>query len=496
MASAAPAGNLLTADFVLPLPLRVVQAVAIVFLTVKVVLLVTMQPFMDETYYFLWGQHPALSYYDHPSLIGWTEAISAAVFGWNVAALREPAFLTLCGDLLLLYLFARRLAAERWREHFWLSTALFLTMPIMLAVTGVAIPDHLLVFLGLLALYLLQGFLGSCEAGQPRWGLLYAAGVVTGLAMLSKYYGVLIGVGFLLALVLTPKYRRVLASPHLYGALICALILQAPVIIWNLQHGLASFGFAVGRSRTVEWWQFVGTPRYLLDMVVVVSPFLVWPLLRLATTRNLGAARPAQMLMWVSTLLFLVVSTIAVTIIHWNLLAYVAALPLLAAWLRSRLLLIGHFVYAAIILVLFAVNYALVPLSAVFGFGDPASSWGYGWQEVAARVAELRRSSGASFVAGTDYALASELGFALHDREVTSLSPGIDAFDFWFDPQAMRGKAVVIVADGWRALAAETRAQFGSVEEAGSVAVTRFGRTIDTYTIYLARDFGPAASSP
>jgi 4-amino-4-deoxy-L-arabinose transferase-like glycosyltransferase len=474
-----------------PLPLKLIQAVAILFLAVKIGLLVFMQPFMDETYYFLWGQHAQLSYFDHPSLIGWTEGLSAAIFGWNVAALREPPFLTLCGDLLLLYFFARRLARAKWIAYFWVSAALFLTMPMMLAVTGVAVPDHLLVFFGLLALYLLHGFLQSWDGGRPDWRLLYTAGAAVGLAMLSKYYGVLIGAAFLLTLIVDPRYRRVLLSPHLYGALLVALLLQTPVIVWNLQHGLASFGFAVGRSHTTEWWQFVGTPRFLLDTVVIVSPFLVWPMLRAATAHNFGPARPAQMLMWVSTLLFLAVSTVAVTIIHWNLLTYVATLPLLAAVLRSRLLLIGHFVYASVILVLFAVNYAIVPLSAVLGFGDPASSWGYGWDQIAGRVAELRQSSGAAFIAGTDYALASELGFALHDREVTSLSPATDAFDFWFDAAAMRGRSAIIVADGWRTLAPETRAQFRSVEDVGTIAVTRFDRTINNYKLYIARDFEP-----
>jgi len=55
----------------------------------------------------------------------------------------------------------------------------------------------------------------------------------------------------------------------------------------------------------------------------------------------------------------------------------------------------------------------------------------------------------------------------------------------------MRGKSAVIVADGWRALAPETRAHFGSVDEAGTIAVARYGRTINNYTLYIARDFKP-----
>ncbi len=81
------------------LPLHGLQAIALLFLVAKLVLLAVQQPFMDETYYFLWGQHPALSYYDHPGLIGWIEGISGALFGWNVVALRFPVFLTLLGDV-------------------------------------------------------------------------------------------------------------------------------------------------------------------------------------------------------------------------------------------------------------------------------------------------------------------------------------------------------------------------------------------------------------
>src|SRR5215204_1384966 len=95
-----------------PFDWRVLRAVALVFLAAKLVL-----PFTDETYYWMWGQHVALSYLDHPPLVGWTAA-AASIFGWNLVALRLPVLVTLVGDLAVLSAFAR-LGGDRWRETYW-----------------------------------------------------------------------------------------------------------------------------------------------------------------------------------------------------------------------------------------------------------------------------------------------------------------------------------------------------------------------------------------
>src|SRR5690606_8565345 len=94
------------------LPLTALRAVAIAMLLGKLVLLAVTPVFMDEAYYWLWGQHPDLSYFDHPPLNAWVLGLSGAVFGWTPFAVRLPVALTLAGDLVLLYLFARRQAPQ------------------------------------------------------------------------------------------------------------------------------------------------------------------------------------------------------------------------------------------------------------------------------------------------------------------------------------------------------------------------------------------------
>ena len=72
------------------LPLRLVQLACVLLIAIKVAHWSLSGVFMDEAYYWLWGQHPALSYYDHPPLNAWLLGLSSTVFGWTKLALRAP----------------------------------------------------------------------------------------------------------------------------------------------------------------------------------------------------------------------------------------------------------------------------------------------------------------------------------------------------------------------------------------------------------------------
>ena len=70
--------------------MRLVQLAAITLFVFKFAQLAFAGVFQDEAYYWMWGQHPSLSYFDHPPLNAWLLGLSSAVFGWNVLALRVP----------------------------------------------------------------------------------------------------------------------------------------------------------------------------------------------------------------------------------------------------------------------------------------------------------------------------------------------------------------------------------------------------------------------
>ncbi|MEQ1901845.1 MAG: glycosyltransferase family 39 protein [Devosia sp.] len=474
-----------------PFALQTLRWLALGVFAVRLVTLALFQPFMDETYYWMWGQHPALSYFDHPPLIGWTQGLSAAVFGWNLFALRAPVLLAMLGDLGVLYLFARRLSGERWQEHFWLTALLFLTTPVYFLLTSLALPDHLAILALLTSLYCVHGVLVAHDAGQRATRLIYLGAVALGLALLCKFTLALAAIGMLAFLILSPRYRVLLRNPHLWVAVLVALAMQTPVIVWNVQHDYAGFGYVTGgRAGLANLLRFGGTLGYLFGIVLMLSPFLLVPAWRFLVDRREAAAGIARTIAWVSTLAFLVASIFTNILVHWNLVAYVAALPFLGVYLRSRLLLVGHLVFSALFMVAIVVNYGVFPLVAAVDTTDRTSAWSFGWDETAARVEALKLEHPDAFVAGSGYELASQLGFAMHDRDIVSLANSRDAYDDIFDAKAHAGMEALIVADGYRRIGPIAR-HFTNAELLETVEVKRLGRTVATRQIYLGSGFVP-----
>lgn len=473
------------------LGLRVWQALAIGFLALKLALLVAARPFMDETYYWLWGQHLALSYFDHPPLVGWTQAL-ASVLGWNTIGLRAFVLLTLIGDLALLYGFARHIAGAAWRELFWASAALFAATPIFFGLTNLAVPDHLLVFFALAALYAFTRFRVTFEAGIPRWRFLYLAAIAVGLATLSKYPGALLAACIFLVIVFTPKLRGLFRTPHLYAAMLIVVVTQAPVLVWNLQHEMASFGFIFGGRRISDDIDLGGLAGYVLGFPLVLSPFLLWPLGRFLFARGDGNAF-IRLVFWFSTLGFLAASFFTDILIHWNAIAYAAVLPFLALYLRSRLLAIGHFVFGGLVALFLTVNYTVMPLVTLWTYTDQTTSLSYGWENVLPEIEKIRAENSIGFIATPWYGSAGALAFAMRDPNVTSLAPARDAFDDWFDPAAHAGQDAIIVADRKRGLTDSIGAQFKSVDRVKRVTIRLHGLVVERYSIYIARAYAPSS---
>jgi hypothetical protein len=464
------------------------RAVALCFLAVKLVLLVVLRPFMDETYYWLWGQHPALSYFDHPALIGWTQGL-ASILGWNVFGLRAFVLLTLVGDTFLLAALARHRSGPGWQQPFWTSAAIFFAAPAGFALTNVALPDHLLVFFTLLTLYAFVRLHDAVAKGASGVRWLYLVGVSIGFATLTKYTGALIGVAALVTLLVAPRLRSVFRNPHFWLALLMAAAMQLPVLVWNAQNGFASFAFITGGRRPFGEFGLEGLTGYLLGILLCLSPFMIWPVIRFLMSRDDGLTF-ARIAVLVSTGGFLIASFFTNILIHWNLIAFVAALPFLHAFVRSRALIWGHLAFGALLAIFVTVNYSMVPVTSLISYADRTSAWSFGWEEV---VEEIRRASAGQapdFVAATRYDVASPLAFALADRDVVSFA-GREAFDDWTDYEALRGKTAIIVTDRWRRLPDQVKAQFAEVTVLREFVVERFGKRVNSFTLYQGRDYQP-----
>ena len=486
------------------LPIRALQAVAGLFLALKLVVLASAGIFVDEAYYWIWGQHPALSYYDHPPLSAWLQGLSSLIFGWDVAGVRAMVLLALLGDIFVLWLFARRLPAAQRQSYFWITLVVFLATPMFFSATGFALPDHLLVLCCLASIYGFTRFFESrsgSDAGAYRW--LYLGALFLGLAGLCKYNAALLGVGITAYVVGSAATRPLLRNPQLYLAALLAIVMQAPVLIWNIETHFASFSFLVGNEHFIAdngyspMISVNGVLGYIGGAVVFLSPFLLVPLYRYVfapADHGDGAAGLGRAVFIVSTLAIFAAALRTNVLFHWNLIAYLAFLPFIAPWLRTRWLVWAQIIYGLTFAILVAINFSVVPVLAPVGKADQTSSWSYGWDEVAAHVLAAKQAHNAQFIAATNFSIAGCLAFALKDANVTSLNSVMDQFDFWFVPEDHAGEDAIFIADPhWRPLNDAFRARFASVTLLETLPIMRLGFHIGDEEIYLGQGFSGKA---
>ncbi|HEY9012323.1 MAG TPA: glycosyltransferase family 39 protein [Devosia sp.] len=466
------------------------------FVAIKLWIFVAMPPIGDEAYYWLWGQHPALSYFDHPPLHAWLLGLVSQLFGWNLYALRALTWVTFGATLWIFWDWSKRLAPEAPSLYFSRTTAIYLASPLFLAMGSIAFHDHLLIALCLASAHFMLLFAERFTRDGTGFRWLYLAALLLGLATLTKYNAVFLGLAFLAFLLFQPGMRKSLATPHPWLAALLSVAVQAPVFWWNFAEGFASYRFHLA-ERWVDPQQATPAqlPVFILVTIIVLSPVVVWGTIRLIRHRpGVGFESTAKHLaMWllgISSAAMVGLAFFVTVFFYWNIVGFLVVMPLLAIVLRAAWLQWAHIAYGLVFGIALLVNQTVVPLPALFGQFHWVTSSIYGWDEVATRVRALQNEHPDAFIAATTYGTASQLAFALKDANVVALSPRHDQFDFWFDPEAHVGQPAIIVADPFYVIG-EVGDVFDGLQLVEQLAITRAGTAIFQPQIYFARAYRP-----
>lgn len=201
----------------------------------------------DESYALAISRTFQLSFFDHSPIAFWIAGLMQALAGRDVTPilLRLPFVLMFSVSTWALYELTRRLFTER--AGLW-AAGLLTTAPFFFASAGsFVVPDGPLVLFLLLASIPLATIVFD-PSDNPHWRDWLLAGLALGLAMLSKYQAMLTLLGALAYLAASPRNRRWLARPQPYVAAALALLVFAPVLIWNAQNDWVSFAFQLGRG--------------------------------------------------------------------------------------------------------------------------------------------------------------------------------------------------------------------------------------------------------
>jgi len=479
------------------------KVLAAILIGIKIWSLVAVNLVSDEAYYWMWGQHPELSYFDHPPLNAWLIWISSQLFGHGILQLRMWSVLTAIGTGVIFWNWAKRFGGEQWEPIFWRSLCIWLAAPMFGVYPTFATSDHLLFFFVLLSAHFFINYLLAVrEGGAARLRDLYLGALFMGVTGLSKYNALFFGVALFAYIVASPKLRRLLRNPHLYLAALLVVLIASPVLIWNISNNFASFEFHLVDRHDAGFlhqinlqnvWQFFG------ETALTLTPFGIWGLFAFAFARpkqpfERTAWGLASWFFWISTLSFLAVALTQQLFFWWNVSAYVLLMPFMGKYMKNRVLFWGHITLSIFLSVLYVYSSSVFPILNWFDRGDPTRERYYGWDEIAVPIEAAIEKYRPDFIASTKWESASVVGYALNDPDVVSISPRNSEYHYWFDKagrEARRGQnALVIVQSGMDKQLADP--QFATLTPISEFPIVRQGHEMTTYQLYWGEGYTPS----
>jgi hypothetical protein len=485
----------------------------------------------DETHYALYSVNLDWSYFDHPPLAGWLQW----PFGQLAQALGPVGKLP---DLLM-----RMVPMACWVLSAWLAAALAsLLYPQVPQVTRAAlllwllapmphllglalVPDSLLMPLITAAMLVCWRLCDPAHLHHTRLWLML--GLLLGLAGLSKYTAIFIGLGCALAL-LAAHGLRVLAWRGTWLAALVAAILITPVIAWNASHDWISLAYQSGHAAGNQSWE------YYRVVVFVIVQWLGYGLLLVVGTlaaRRVAAApagRVSPLLFCLSfglppLLLMVYLSGRGSTLPHWSVSAWLALLPAAAAgcvqlWgaVRGgvgpgtpwRRWLAGLGIFQAVCCI------GLIGLMLTSGFqnerGDETSSRPgqqiagasfnpftdlYGWDAAALRARALADQHGSPSLAVMNWTLASRFAWYAN-RPTRVVQRHLDQFGLWWGVLQPADNALVVDWSQMSFAPPVGPAEFERCDLLEQMPVLRLGRQVAHFSFQLCHNWqGPKESA-
>lgn len=228
-------------------------------LTLALILPIT----LDEYYYFLWGQFPSLSYFDHPPFVGWLMILSQPLGNFAEGMMRWPSLL-LSQTTIYIWLILLKPYLNQARRFWFLAIATF--NPLWGLGVFITTPDIPLVFFWSISLLFLQRVLT-----KPSIQDYILLGAFLGCGFLSKYQIVLF-VPCTLFLLVNQQYRKLLLSPKILLTIMTGLVFCLPVIIWNYHNDWASFAFQWKHGMQGSNWGFKQSLEYIATQCFLIFP--------------------------------------------------------------------------------------------------------------------------------------------------------------------------------------------------------------------------------
>jgi Dolichyl-phosphate-mannose-protein mannosyltransferase len=461
---------------------------------VRVVFAASLGLGVDESYMVAAGRVLSLGYFDHPPASWWLSWGAAHLFATEAPIAVRLPFIALFA--LSTWLMAR-LGAAIADERAGFYAALLLNLsPVFSVTTGTwVLPD------GPLDCALLGAALSLVHAvSEQSWRWWIGTGLCAGLALFSKYSAVLTIFGALVFLLTNREHRAWLRQPQPYAAGALALLVFAPVIVWNAMHGWASFAFQGDRAAGMQFHPFAFFV-VLGGEAVFVLPWIWLPLMAvfIAALRRGSREWRSWLLACLAAPPIVLFALIAMwsrqrVLFHWAAPGYLMLFPLLGdavarrigqAQVRRTIIATAVFVLAGIAVVCTQIRLDwLHPVIAATARHDPDLE-GFDWSSLRPELAARGWLQSGTIVGVPNWRDAGKIAIAL-GPDVTVLALSTDARQFGFAGPVQRyaGQDILVLAVDHPKRALQSLShEFAQVRLLGTVSIRHAGREMGEVSV-------------
>ena len=220
----------------------------------------------DEAFFNVWSWFPQWGYYDHPPMVGWWLWVMKQ-FGNAPWVLRIPTVLLSSAIALLIVRWVRGGSLGWW------AGTLYLSLPVSWFGVFITTDTPLIYFLTA-ALYTYVRAWQMTTAWSSLWRIAMA-GTWLGLAFLSKYFAVLMGLAFIVHLVFQRRWL------WLWIGLLAALPWVGINVYDNAHNCWNNVMFNVFNRHDDATFNARTPWLYLATLAYVLSPWVLWHLFKL-----------------------------------------------------------------------------------------------------------------------------------------------------------------------------------------------------------------------
>ena len=407
----------------------------------------------EEAQYWMWSTRLDWSYYSKPGMVAWLNWLSAQLFGHTTFAIKFPALVA--GFITSIALYCTALDLFKDKAIATLSSVMVYFMPFYYSVTLFHSTDSFLVAFGMISFYFFQKAIRDDKLQQ--WILV---GVFLGLALLTKYSAVIIGVSYFVYLLF---YQRKLIPKIILSGVVTILFLL-PILIWNIQNDFVTFKHVFNytdgggsKNNSINVLKYLNAfAEFAGGQLAMVSPFLVWLLFgkQVRNNKKLVLLSFPALFSFIFFVLILLKSGKAPNV-NWPFFIYTPlAIVLSYVLLQKRALkwLIPIALFQAFAFTIISDSRLIdkTPLKSVLKPESDFTEMYHQWEQLADEVTKMEQQYPDAILLTDDYKIASMLHFYKGaDYPLYYIGSGSRAnqFTYWNDIESVnpKGKEFIFI---------------------------------------------------